>query len=344
MAHRGILGIAMTILIVASAKADPSYTLFDVPGASSTIASGIDNSGTVGGSYTTLKGRCRGGCGYTRASDGTFSTFAVKGCTALQVRGMNASGDMVGFCNAKNDGAFSFVRSADGTISIVKNMKGSTAFLNKIGGNGIAGGYFYGKHNSQPFLRMPDGSKRLLKGARAKTGEVDGINESGISTGEITSFPNQSANAFIYTPDEEIQEFSVPDFKFTLGGAINDSGDVGGLCLNSPGGGPLQGFLRSADGSFDVFDIGVGENGNAYVAAIATVGADRQVIGMTAKDGFNAHWIGFVHHENGTLETFDISNNKAPGGSLVMSASENGVVVGYYVDHHGDDHAFIRMP
>jgi hypothetical protein len=343
MIQRAILGFAMAVLFAAPASADPTFTMFDVPGSTSTSAAGIDDSGTVAGSYTTAKGRCRGGCGYTRTADGTFSTFQVPGCDILEIRSTNAAGDMAGFCNTEHS-AFSFIRLADGTITRVKNMKGSTATLNTISANDMVGGYFYSVYGAQPFLRLPDGSKHLLEGIKKQVGSVDGASPSGLLTGAMAREPSVPAQGFIYTLGEKVQEFSVPGFAWSDGTAINDAGDVAGVCANTNPIQPPQGFVRNADGTFETFDLGVKEDGSVGISAIVTVGSDREVIGRAAKDG-DDHWFSFIRHGNGTIETFDVSGNEAPyGGTVIAGANASGVIVGSTIDHHGRPHAFIRTP
>ena len=337
-----ILGIAIAALAVAPASADPSYVKFTVDGAVSTDASGIDGGGNVGGYYATATGKCRAGCGFVRAPDGTISTFVVKGCTSgMEIRGMNALGDMIGFCRDKAT-AFSFIRASDGTITRVKRMKDSTATLNAISSTGITGGDFLSPYGFQPFLRMPDGSKRVLEGVKHRVGSVEGISPSGILTGEIATVPSSPAQAFIDVPGEKIQTVSIPDFSWAMGRAINDAGDVAGMCGNTNQ--PPQGFVRNADGSTQTFDLGVTVQGNVWVSALATVDTDRQVAGHASNDS-NEHGFGFIRHDSGAIETFDISGNKAPSaGTYVTGVSDTGVAVGSYIDQHYRHHAFIRMP
>jgi hypothetical protein len=277
-----------------------------------------------------------------RAPDGTISTFEVKGCTSgMEIRSMNALGDMVGFCRDKAS-AFSFIRTSDGTITRVKLMKGSTATLNAISSTGITGGDFLSPYGFQPFLRMPDGSKHVLEGVKHQVGSVEGISPSGILTGEIATMPGNPAKGFIDVPGEAIQTFSVPNFLWALGRAINDAGDVAGMCGNTNQ--PPQGFMRNADGSTQTFDLGVEVQGTVWVSALATVDTDRQVAGHAANDS-NEHWFGSIRHESGTIETFDISGNKLHStGTVVTGVSDAGVVVGSYIDQHERHHAYIRTP
>jgi hypothetical protein len=76
-------------------KADATftYTTFDVPGAVSTIASGINARGVIVGTYIDAGGRRHG---FARRK-GIFTTIDYPGAAGTEARGIGPGGDIVGF-------------------------------------------------------------------------------------------------------------------------------------------------------------------------------------------------------------------------------------------------------
>jgi uncharacterized membrane protein len=70
-----------------------TYTTFDVPGAVSTIASGINARGDIVGTYIDASGRRHG----FAQRDGIITTIDYPGAAGTEARGIGPSGDIVGF-------------------------------------------------------------------------------------------------------------------------------------------------------------------------------------------------------------------------------------------------------
>ncbi len=82
-----------------------NITTFDAPGGiGTTIASSIDSTGAIAGTYTDVNFRFRG---FVRASNGNFSTFEVPpaGTIAVSI----SEGGITGFCYGKHGGVRSFL-------------------------------------------------------------------------------------------------------------------------------------------------------------------------------------------------------------------------------------------
>jgi hypothetical protein len=65
-----------------------------VPGASSVVAAGINNAGTVAGFFTSRAGRTEG---FVLAPDGKLSVLRVPSATATRATGINDAGEVVGY-------------------------------------------------------------------------------------------------------------------------------------------------------------------------------------------------------------------------------------------------------
>jgi len=91
------IGFALlfAICIVGSARADqPGFTTIDIPGASSTLADGINPQGDIVGTYA--RNDLTGFHGYL-LSKGAFTTIDVPGAIGFtQAHGINPRGDILG--------------------------------------------------------------------------------------------------------------------------------------------------------------------------------------------------------------------------------------------------------
>src|SRR5215468_8208510 len=75
------------------AKADFDFTTIDPPGATHSLASGINDAGQIVGWYTTGVG---GYHGFLLDVDGSYTTIDVPGAIATYAEGINAAGQIVG--------------------------------------------------------------------------------------------------------------------------------------------------------------------------------------------------------------------------------------------------------
>jgi probable HAF family extracellular repeat protein len=94
--HVTLLGVVVAANAVAGSGAHATpydFTTIDVPGSYYTTAYGINNAGTVVGSYNNASGAPDHGFLY---SGGNFATIDVPGAYATQVLGINNAGQIVG--------------------------------------------------------------------------------------------------------------------------------------------------------------------------------------------------------------------------------------------------------
>lgn len=322
----------MFALVSGAASADPSYTFFDVPGAQYTEPSAINASGTVAGN-------CAQTCGFVRAPDGTVTTFGISGAISVLVRGINASGTVIG---TYSDGPrlHGFERTADGAITAIDGNYSTV--LEGINDSGaITGSFYEPSYLYTAFLRLPDGSVRILPKPQWQTdAEAGGLNAFGVVTG-TTAAPAKPYRAFVFTPKGKLQLFSAPKAgQFgTVGVKIDDAGNIAGYYVDTSN--VAHGFLRDTDGTFHSFNVTRQRNCRPLVAALVTVDGDGQVIGTLVNPKFHAH--AFIHHASGGTETFDLSKAGEDTGTFALAANSSGVIVGEFADHK---HArgFIRTP
>jgi len=84
--------MAVSAGIVLAAQRPSTFTSLDVPGATTTVAQGINADGAVVGAYVDSAGRQHG----FLLRGGTFTTIDYPGALTTGVRGINSQGDMVG--------------------------------------------------------------------------------------------------------------------------------------------------------------------------------------------------------------------------------------------------------
>jgi probable HAF family extracellular repeat protein len=88
------------------------YAQLDFPGASNTIASGINDSTQIVGYYQTGNGPHRG---FAFAA-GQYTDIAIQGCANTIPAGVNNQNDIVGICQAADGTSTSFLRDSAGNI------------------------------------------------------------------------------------------------------------------------------------------------------------------------------------------------------------------------------------
>lgn len=152
-----------------------AFHSFDFPGAGLTIASGVNNKGTITGLYQNNSG----GHGF-ELSNGQFTTFdcpGVSGDTETHIFGINDAGDFVGYCSA---GSFKFT-TTQGFTAV--NFPGA-AFTHATGINDlgeIVGAYADASLTLHDFL-LSEGNALTIDPLTASPGGVsfkDNINDQG---------------------------------------------------------------------------------------------------------------------------------------------------------------------
>jgi uncharacterized protein (TIGR03437 family) len=115
-----------------------AYSPIQVPGASHTNPTAINNNGQIVGTYST------GGVphGFLRDTDGTYTTFDVPGSVGgTRPTGINNHGVIVGSFATASALAHGFVRSADGTFATFDAPGGYRTYISGINDSGVVAGY-----------------------------------------------------------------------------------------------------------------------------------------------------------------------------------------------------------
>ncbi len=221
-------------------SADGTLTTFDVAGAGhvSTIASSINDAGTVAGGFVDT-----GGSHYfLRTSDGTTTSFDVPGAANSQtfnVR-LNAGGAVAGFFIATDMSLHGFVRTATGAITILAAPgAGTTGFaatqINDINSSGVIVGTVMPGTGTHSFILTPDGTYTVFDpiGTGATGSVARGINDSGTVVGQYVD-SNLARHGYLRNPDgtfvtiDDPSAASPPGPSGTLSSRINSAGAIVG--------------------------------------------------------------------------------------------------------------------
>jgi hypothetical protein len=150
------------------------------------------------------------------------------------------------------------------------------------------------------------------------------INGKSVITGTYTD-DSGTDHGFIGTAAGPIASFDAGDpGTNTSATAINVNGDVAGYYTDSKN----HGFVRHADGTFELFDIVKGSDTTPKAMN------NRGVITGTA--GFNS---GFVRKPNGRVTQFTVAG---AASTLPLAINAGGTIAGYYFDNSNLTHGFVR--
>ena len=116
-----------------------AYSPIQVPGASYTTPTGINNSGQIVGTYQIGSGAPHG---FLRNADGTYTTFDVPGsASGTRAAAINNNGVIVGSFGTGSSIAHGFVRTADGNFTTFDPPGGYRTYISAINDSGLVAGY-----------------------------------------------------------------------------------------------------------------------------------------------------------------------------------------------------------
>ena len=165
---------------------------YDAPGAGTSLFQGT--SGLAINSEGTISGYCvdanNAYHGMVRAPFGRITSYDVPNglITLADSLGLNQAGSIVGFYLDGNTGSVNgYLRSADGTLSIISVMNSFITVASSINEQGVIPGYYVDTSGANhAFLREPDGNLTIFDSPDAGTG------------------PNQGTVAYATGPDAKI--------------------------------------------------------------------------------------------------------------------------------------------
>ena len=234
----------LTLVIPAHAADAYSFSTLDFPGSNATMASGIDVTGRIVGSYTDNDGT-HGFVFY----NGAYSTIDVPGARWTVAYGINSSSQIVGGFGASDaaGGRHGFLFSG-GAFSTF-DVPGSTDTVARgVNNRGQIVGVYIGTDGLKHGFRLSGGTYATIEVPQSSSGSANGINDAGHIVGLSGTGPR--ATGFLY--DSTYSTFEYPNSNYTEPLGLNNIGDItgqdGGLA------GPSQGFRRSG-GSFSLISL-----------------------------------------------------------------------------------------
>lgn len=361
-----------------------TFTRIDVSGAGAaamegTFALAINTAGEVTGIYSNAPGTLHG---FVRDAHGAITKFdgsssgagAIEGTIPLSI---DTAGEIAGTVIDSNHVSHGFVRNVNGSLTEFEAPGAGTAanrgtVVWRINDAGEAVGFYStdGGSSAPPtyhgFLRKangaftilddPDAGSQVNEDGRKQGTQAYSINNAGTIVG---SYVDSSSNrhAFLYAGGK-FTNFDAPGaltstighqqgLNGTLPTGIDADGVVAGTFTDSKG---RQGFIRTTEGSFEIFNGPAAAENSAVVEGTIpfNIGLSDGVI-----VGFDSDGKGFYHaFERSAAGVVSAINPPGAGGAgktVLPGAGAGGVnefgdVAGGYSDANGVYHGFIFSP
>lgn len=276
-----VLLVVLSLAMAENARAAYSFSNVDYPGASWTVASGINDSGQIVGYYNDASGVRHG----FLLSAGTYTTIDCPSPYTAQsiANGVNSAGQIVGTCSAPGgvNGVYGTTRSfllSGSVLTFLPDAPGSyngaSTFAQAINDTGqIVGWYADGcLCDSHGFLLsggtfttidVPGFADSYAYGIN-NSGQIIGATQPGFGTGGIHGFLLKSGNyTLLDDPDTGTSSGTAAD-------SINSSGKIAGYYSN---GAKQHGFLLDS-GAFTTVDPP-----NALGASVQGINSLGQLVG-----------------------------------------------------------------
>jgi uncharacterized membrane protein len=322
MLRRILATAALAALLSAPALAQ-TYTTFTVPGSTGTIATAINNDGTVAGYYTDDANTWHG---FVRGADGTIATFDPEGSTHTSPVAIDRNGTVAGTFIDANGDYHGFLRDIGGTITAFEAKNANGTFVVALHGKTV--GYFsVGEKKNFGFARSRGGHIEKFRYLNKQTypTAINGLDQ---ITGEYRS-QDLMYSGFLRAADGSFTSFDVPGATTTIPSGIARDGTITGFYTN----GIAHGFVRTPDGSISTFDVPDTESTKpiAIDDSGTVLGTDIDTNGV---------YHGFLRAVDGTLTVFDVPDST---GTDPIAVNNHGVAVGFFSSASGGG-AFIRAP
>lgn len=324
------------------------FTEFDPQNSVATYPASISG-GAIAGSYYDLFGDPHG---FVRAADGSISTFDAPHASETYATGINKAGTVTGYylissgvehgfapfdvCTYDGGGC-SFIRTADGTITVFTPDGSAGSEATSINASGaIAGIWLDGSDGGfHGYVRAAGGKITKFDPKGSTFTFVTSINEGGAITGWYDT-GSTGPHGFVRAADGTITTFDAPQSLSTEGWSIDKAGTIAGTYDDSSR--VWHGFVRTEDGTITTFDPSGSTNTSVWSIAVSGT-----VTGSYTDSSGENH--GFVRTPAGRIISFDV-----PGASQTFPMSidsirsDRNVVTGDYEDSSGQYHGFIRAP
>jgi probable HAF family extracellular repeat protein len=242
-----LMAFGLAVLLSPFARADYAFTTVDVPGATFTSLTGINDSGQMIGFYVAA------GIRYDfLLSDGTYTTLYGPNGTGAFANGINNAGQIVGYYFGADGLVHGFLRDSDGTYTTL-DFPGFDSLDTEAYGINDSGqivGQYYGGGRIHGFLRDSYGRYTRFDAQGAFYTMLTGINHAGVLLGN--TIDDDGGNGAFYFDSSFEPIIPVPG-SATYAFGINDVGDIVGF-YGQPDG-SSHGYLRSADGNYTSLDV-----------------------------------------------------------------------------------------
>jgi hypothetical protein len=263
-----------TSLLVAghSAQAAWDFVTLQDPGAVSTVASGINNSGQIVGNYVDGSGNTNG-FGY---SGGSYTTIDVPAAAATTASGISNNGQITGSYTDGSGGVHGFTQTGFGGTPTPFDNPGGIGNTNGSGINssGTVAGYYYNGSNTLGFSKSgPTYTDVNYPGSL--TSQALGINDLGTIVGSF--YDGTLTHGFVNTASTYTQMDDPLGAEGTFTTSINSLGDAAGYYID--GGGVYHGFVDLSGTFYTVDDPNAG-GGQGQGTEVLGINDELQVVGQ----------------------------------------------------------------
>jgi hypothetical protein len=294
------------------ATAVPNFTIIDVPGASATHVTWVNNSGVVAGYFLDASGQH----GFIDAN-GTITVIDVPGSDTTEISSINDAGAVTGtFWNSANTVEHSFVRSGSGVFTWLDDPQATSGdqwgtVASDVNNAGVVVGYF--------FTTDLDGYTYPDNNIGAATGYEGFVWQDGTFT--TYNVPGAPAGSL---PDSGTQLLGINNSNVMVGTTVFLTGDVP----------PNEGFTDTGS-TFTTFidpSVPIGFCGWTTLNAINDLGS---IAGNSGNGCAPTHssWL-----MNGGQLTF--INYPGSTETDVSSVNNSGLVAGTWTSSTGSQHGF----
>jgi hypothetical protein len=326
------LGLIAVSLLFSQFSFARSITIFDVPGAVSTIVADMNDVGQVAGYYSPGKGP-QDVLGFLRASDGNLQTFsASSNALYTQPFAINNSGVITGTYWVTEYSQIGFVRSSTGEIAEFAPPGTVHTMPFAISDGGVITGTYYDATNAyHGFVRDASGNVVSFDAPGADNFTwASAINASGEIVGEYQD-RSGSIHGFLRDATGNFTAFDEPDATGgeTVATAINTSGEVTGYYVDALN--TTHGYIRDAAGNFTSFDV-PGQNLATNPTSINDAG---QITGLGTGSFYD---VGFYRDPSGRLATFSVTGSTY---TLPVKINSEGIIAGTCGPPSGAYHGFL---
>jgi probable HAF family extracellular repeat protein len=132
-----------------------SFTTFDVPGATSTDGSGVNDAGQIVGTFLTPDIPVQRRHGYLRDTSGSLTTIDMPGATDTTAVGINNVGQIVGYFSVSLPEEHGFLRYTSGSFTTLDVPGATRTAAHAINNQGQIVGFFTDIRGEHGFLATP---------------------------------------------------------------------------------------------------------------------------------------------------------------------------------------------